>query len=416
MHQPSKNVNRPSNGRTSAIYGGLNIFMASLAMTATLPGRTHGLGLITEPLLADLQIVRTQFAQMNFWSCLLGASFCLPIGWLVDRLGVRMVVAAVTSLLAAAVFWMGRIDDAASLFATLLLVRGLGQSALSVVSMLVISKWFSRRLGLAMGVFSVLLTFGFIGSILGMGELIRVAGWRDAWVWLAYALFALAPVLWLLVRDEPRSSATVQDEAAVDVTSDLGDLKFGFTLRQTLRTPAFWVFVLGTSAFNLVWSSVMLFNESILAERGVDVATAVEIMAILTGVGLIANLAAGAVASRHRAGRLLGGSLAVLAVALGLFPRISTPLEIRAYAFALGATGGVITVVFFAIWGHTFGRAHLGRIQGVSQLFTVLASAIGPVLMAECMARTGSYMPMFQGLAIGVGVLAVAALATPLPS
>jgi hypothetical protein len=28
-------------------------------MTATLPGRTHGLGLITEPLLADLGIERT---------------------------------------------------------------------------------------------------------------------------------------------------------------------------------------------------------------------------------------------------------------------------------------------------------------------------------------------------------------------
>ena len=48
------------------------------AMVATLPGRTHGLGLITEPLLADLGLDRVPFAALNFWATLLGAAFCLP--------------------------------------------------------------------------------------------------------------------------------------------------------------------------------------------------------------------------------------------------------------------------------------------------------------------------------------------------
>ena len=39
-------------------YGWVNVIVASLAMTATLPGRTHGLGLVTEPLLADLGVDR----------------------------------------------------------------------------------------------------------------------------------------------------------------------------------------------------------------------------------------------------------------------------------------------------------------------------------------------------------------------
>ena len=36
-----------------------HVGLAALAMVATLPGRTHGLGLITEPLLAD-QLVSAQ--------------------------------------------------------------------------------------------------------------------------------------------------------------------------------------------------------------------------------------------------------------------------------------------------------------------------------------------------------------------
>jgi hypothetical protein len=42
----------------------VHVVIAALAMVATLPGRTHGLGLITEPLLADLHLDR----QMYAWS------------------------------------------------------------------------------------------------------------------------------------------------------------------------------------------------------------------------------------------------------------------------------------------------------------------------------------------------------------
>jgi len=46
-------------------YGWVNVTVAAAAMVGTLAGRTQGLGLITEPLLADLQIDRVLFAQIN---------------------------------------------------------------------------------------------------------------------------------------------------------------------------------------------------------------------------------------------------------------------------------------------------------------------------------------------------------------
>ena len=46
-------------------YGWVVLGVAALAMVGTLPGRTQGLGLITEPLLADLGVSRVQFAQIN---------------------------------------------------------------------------------------------------------------------------------------------------------------------------------------------------------------------------------------------------------------------------------------------------------------------------------------------------------------
>jgi len=46
-------------------YGWTNLAVAALAMVATLPGRTQGLGLVTEPLIADLGIDRVTYAGVN---------------------------------------------------------------------------------------------------------------------------------------------------------------------------------------------------------------------------------------------------------------------------------------------------------------------------------------------------------------
>jgi hypothetical protein len=48
------------------------------------------------------------------------------------------------------------------------LTRGHGQSALSVVSLALVGKWFARRLNYAMAIFSLLVGFGFIAAFPAM--------------------------------------------------------------------------------------------------------------------------------------------------------------------------------------------------------------------------------------------------------
>src|SRR5262249_4159315 len=81
--------------RAPFYYGWVVLCAAVLAMVATLPGRTQGLGLITESLLKDLKLDRVTYAQMNLWATLIGSLFCLGIGRLVDQLGSRLVLAVV---------------------------------------------------------------------------------------------------------------------------------------------------------------------------------------------------------------------------------------------------------------------------------------------------------------------------------
>src|SRR5687768_17905466 len=90
-------------------YGWVNLSVAALAMVGTLPGRTQGLGLITEPLLADLHIDRVTYSEVNLWATLIGAMFCLPCGRLTDRLGARSVLTCVLLALGISVLAMSQI-------------------------------------------------------------------------------------------------------------------------------------------------------------------------------------------------------------------------------------------------------------------------------------------------------------------
>src|SRR5436853_2653109 len=87
-------------------YGWANVAIAAIAMVGTLPGRTQGLGLITEPLLSDLGIDRITYATINLWATLIGSLFCLPCGRLVDRFGSRIVLTTVALALSATVLAM----------------------------------------------------------------------------------------------------------------------------------------------------------------------------------------------------------------------------------------------------------------------------------------------------------------------
>ena len=97
-------------------------------------------------------------------------------------------------------------------------------------------------------------------------------------------------------------------------------------------------------------------------------------------------------------------------------PAVRGALFRPVYEIVLGIAGGMVTVLFFAVWSRAFGGGNLGRIQGAAQMLTVLASALGPVVFEFCKKRYGSYTPLFYSLAPVCGVFALLACFTSLPA
>jgi MFS family permease len=389
-------------------YGWVIVVISALAMLATLPGRTHGLGMITERLLQDprLDLDRVQFGEMNFWATILGAVFCLPCGKLLDRFGTRLTLTAVTFALGAVVLAMTQLTGLWSFFVAILLTRGLGQSALSVVSLAMPGKWFSRRLSLAMGVYTVLMAAGFISAFQIVGAY-RDVPWRSVWSGLGYALLCgMTPIGFLLVRSAPEECGLVVDGMERPAGAAPSVLT-GATLQAALREPAFWAFALATSMYGLVSSGISLFNEAILIERGFTKETYYTLLKISTGLGLAGNFLAGWLVHWTSLRSIMGLSMSLLGGALFWMPFVASFPGLVIYAVGMALGGGMMTVVFFTAFGHVFGRLHLGQIQGVAQMLTVFASALGPLLLAHTERRYHSYMPFFQASAVGVLALVV---------
>jgi MFS family permease len=400
-------------GRKTFYYGWANLAIAALAMVGTLPGRTQGLGLITEPLLADLRIDRVAYATINLWATLIGATFCLPCGRLTDRFGSRIVLTTLALALGFTVLGMSWATGAIALCLAITLTRGLGQSALSVVSLALVGKWFARRLNSAMAVYSLLVGIGFIAAFPAVGHGVVRSGWRPAWSAVGWVLvLVLAPLAWLVVRSVPEAAGM-----HLDGDSEAGHLHLAdLSTWEAVSSPAFWVFALSSSVFGLVYSGISLFNQSILEQRGFDATTYHFVLVISTMLGLAANFAGGWLATRWSIQKLMAVGMGVLAAALVALPQVRTFTHVVLYGIAMGVSGGVVTVVFFSVWGQVFGRSHLGRIQGCAQMLTVFASAVGPLLLAETLRQTGSYNLIFQVLAVTVVVLGIACWFVAVPS
>jgi hypothetical protein len=103
-------------------YGWVSVGMAALAMVGTLPGRTQGLGLVTEPLLRDLSMDRVGFDPRTYYRTLvITALFALvgnfAAGALASRGSLRRLLVAAMCLLTASLAALPHVSTQAQVMA-----------------------------------------------------------------------------------------------------------------------------------------------------------------------------------------------------------------------------------------------------------------------------------------------------------
>lgn len=393
-----------------------------LGMFISGPGQTFVASVFVDPIMAETGWSRTMISGIYTAGSLAAAPAMIVVGRLVDRLGARVMLSAVGILFGLAAFWMGQITHPLHLFAGYFLIRTLGQGSLTLIPTTLVAQWFVRRRGRVMAINS-------LGSAISQAVfpplvfvLITSFGWRGAWVALGLIIWAvLLPPAAVLTRRTPESVGLRPDGAPPEpvhgtdsAVSPVRSPADDWTLREAMRTRAFWFLLLAGSSQSLISTALVFHHISLMGTRGIEPAVSTAVFAVIAPLSLAGTVLAGFLADRFPGRVLLAAGQAVLGAAMLWTFLIAEPWHAITYGVFLGLSGGYIMTLNAVIWPNYFGRRHLGSIRGVVTTSMVAFAALGPLPFGWLFDVTGGYAtPVVAFLALPVASAAAALLARP---
>jgi len=421
---------------SSPVYYGWVILLAgTFGLMMTTPGQTLGVSVFLDKIIEDLGVSRSLVSLLYTVGTLVAALGLPFIGRFIDLRGPRLAVALITVAFAVACAWMGLVTGPVMLLVGFVLIRMLGQGALSLVSQYIVNVWFVRRRGIAVGLSGLGMAIATAVFPPIIETLIGVLGWRWAYVALGgLVLVTMLPVgigfyrgrpetFGMEVDVGPRRRAT-SDQDAQDAARPGGAnadmrsrertdprpprLEVNYTLRQAQRTVTFWLFVGGNFLVAALGTGLLFHHYSIMAAGGLDRVAAAAVFVPLGFAAAAANVVTGAAMDRVPPRFLLSAVLALLAGVLVLATRVTGVEAVLVYGALLGVMQGMNGAITASVHAHYFGRLHIGSIKGFAVTFSVAGTAFGPLAFALGLDLGGSYAPVLIGSALLPLALAVA--------
>jgi MFS family permease len=387
---------------------------AAVGVFMTTPGQTVGVSSFVDFLATDTGLTRERVLVLYSVGTLLGILPAPLMGRLVDRHGPRRMVLFVALALGGACAAMGAAQGPWTLAFGFTLLRGTAIGGLNLTSLHMINLWFDRLRGRATSIAMVGLAAGGFVVPSVTEYVITGYGWRAAYWALGLAVvLVMLPVGLLFYRDRPQRYDVLPDfgreHTATGATKDVTSL----TLREALRTRAFWY--LGSIAFlvNAVGTALLLDHVHALQTAGAERLMAVQLLGVVALSQLLGTLSGGVLVDRFGARAV--GFLGVMLLAFAVACLMTTPYVLAGfpYAVALGAMIGILQLVASAGLAEYFGISHMGKIRGTTFVVGVAGAAAGPLPLAWSPQSAYWIFLACAGLTVVLGGIAGRAPAQP---
>jgi MFS family permease len=279
----------------------------------------------------------------------------------------------------------------------------------------ILSHWFVKKRGLAMGIANSGQGFAAVLN-LAVPFLIAAIGWRDSYLALAvFTMIGIFPLAAILLRDHPRERASVADEPFLSVAErDTIAEKEGATSHTGKSGPVgapFWqrafslrfgliALIYSAIAFILVGTTVHIVPHA--TDQGFTPGESALIF-LLWGICAIAgNLISGVSDSLGRVSiYAVGTALGVCAcVLLASFIRGMPPVWFYGGAALSGAGLGLTRPTASALLADHFAGPGFGKLNGSALTIFALSGALGSFAMGYLFDLSGSYWSGFMVLAV----------------
>jgi len=355
----------------------------------------------------DLGWTRTMWSS-GMAPMLLVSSISQPfMGIACGRYGVRPVM--VTSLLVIALSFVA-LAAMQSLwhFYVAMALLALGNAGIGdVVISSVVTRWFDRGRGIALGVAFLGSNVGAIVSIQLMVMLAQGGSWRRAAVWVGVGAVAVVLPLAMMTVREPRSGEESGESSSPDVGKPSAAPVESTPLARAIRRPAFWIFFYTLFCYSLAHMGMYDHLVLYLTDLGYSSLEAAATLEFTVGAGIVSKLGAGIVALRLTAKKALVLNTALLASSFVLIPFAESRAIAGLFAVVFGVSTAARDVLFPLLVARVFGPRHLAAIYGFFMISYFPGGGLGPIGLARAHDVLGSY-----GLGFGLcaGLIAAATI------
>jgi len=344
-------------------------------------------------------------------------------GWVTDKFGPRWIILCGTFLIGLGLILMSLINSLWAFYVVWGVIIATGVNVgLSLPLDKAISNWFVKKRGMALSVRWVFTGLGSVIVLPLITWLIGAEGWRITCVIGGTVMWLVGlPLAWFFVRPErPEHYGLLPDGATIKgaVEEDTGLVigrgieyaaeveEIEFTLRQAMKTRAYWLLILAYAGHSLVMPAIMIHTIPFLTDMGLSPAQAAALVATASAASIPTRFIGGVLADRVRKEHqrfVLAGTFFVIAAGITAFLVNQTiaMAYVFFFIFYLGFTTGL--PLNSAIRARYFGRKGFGSIQGTSTMIMTPFGVAAPIYAGWVYDVTGKYATAF---AVFAGLLA----------
>lgn len=340
--------------------------------------------------------------MLGFAAILLGQ---FVFGTILAKVGPRLLMTLGPLLSSAAFIMLGRVDSLAGFFAFyMLLMVGWGAMG-GIVANTVVSNWFERRRGKALGLATTGISFSGAVVPLVAAALVESSGLVAAFTYIGTGILIVSPLAWLIIRNTPESlglrpdggpaAADTEPELAETAASDHGeDVRLYWTVPRLMRCGSFWRLGL---AYGLVFMGIagtMYQLAPRFADMGFSPHHAMLLMSLAALMGTLGKYVWGHFCDHRDPRKVVALMMMLVGTGLGLGVAASSLAMVILFAMVFGfAMGGVVST-FAIMTAHLFGRRHFAQVFRLMAAFLAL-EVLGFLAMGQSYGRTGNYDSAF---------------------
>ncbi len=327
------------------------------------------------------------------------------VGMAIDRFGPRKAMPFGAALLALATFLLSKVSELWHFYLLFGIIASIGICFTGTAACIpVASRWFLRRRGLVFGIIFAGLGVG-TAMVTLLSPLIQRVDWRNSYIILSLFPLAVAPVLAIFERLDPKEKGLVL-EATVSSNKPLSDMMVvdrrwvdqEWEIGTAVKTHRFWYLVVASFFFRGIAINQVKSHQIVFAiDQGypaVFAASVYSLYGILYSIGNIFGFLS------DRFGREIIASLGLILSAFGVLALIlnrtnMTPYFLFVYSLFMGLGAGVAVPAFSAAAADLFQGKNFGGINGFVSFGSCIGSFIAPWLGGLLYDRLGTYIPSF---------------------